>query len=141
VIKQQARALVRTTPRAGLFRRLGWGATRAAQRRIEQDAAGATVEIRALSRLRPGERDVVCHVAGSGPVHQRLLELGVTPGAMIEVIRFAPLGDPIEVRVRGYHLSLRRREAEAIWVGREDRERERHDAPGTERCRSGGQSK
>lgn len=84
---------------------------------------------------------MVCHVAGSGPIHQRLLELGVTPGAKIEVIRFAPLGDPIEVRVRGYHLSLRRREAEAIWVGREDRERDRSDTPGIEHCRSGGQSK
>jgi hypothetical protein len=56
------------------------------------------------------------------------------------VIRFAPLGDPMEVRVRGYHLSLRRKEAEAIWVGAhreagsEDRERDGFDTPGAATC-------
>src|SRR5437762_697033 len=128
-MKQHSHALVGTVTRPSLRRLLGWGGARAARTRDGHQAASAAVEIRALSKLQPGERDVVGHVAGSGPIHQRLLELGVTPGATIEVIRFAPLGDPIEVRVRGYHLSLRRREAEAIWVGREDRERDRLDTP------------
>jgi ferrous iron transport protein A len=132
---------VGVAPRPGLLRWLGWSADRAARTRDSHSEPGTTISVRTLSRLRPGECDVVCRVAGSGPVHQRLLELGVTPGAAIEVIRFAPLGDPIEVRVRGYHLSLRRREAEAIWVGREDRERDRSDTPGIEHRRSGGQSK
>lgn len=48
--------------------------------------------------------------------HRRLMEMGVTRGAEIEVVRFAPLGDPIEVRVRGYNLSLRRSEASAIFM-------------------------
>jgi ferrous iron transport protein A len=49
---------------------------------------------------------------------QRLLELGLTNGAEIEVIRFAPLGDPIEIKVRGYCLSLRKHEAQGILVAR-----------------------
>lgn len=51
------------------------------------------------------------------PEHQsRLLEMGLTHGALVELVRFAPLGDPIEVKVRGYHLSLRKREAAGIQV-------------------------
>ncbi len=95
---------------------------------------------RALSRLVPGEREVISRVAGSGPIRQRLLELGVTPGAAVEVVRFAPLGDPMEVCVRGYHLSLRRREAEAIWVGREEPERDGNDTHGAAPRGGGGQS-
>jgi Fe2+ transport system protein FeoA len=49
---------------------------------------------------------------------QRLLELGLTTGAELEIIRFAPLGDPIEIRVRGYCLSLRKHEAQGIFVAR-----------------------
>jgi len=47
---------------------------------------------------------------------QRLLEMGLTPDEYIEIIRFAPMGDPIEIRVKGYLLSLRRHEAELIQV-------------------------
>lgn len=46
----------------------------------------------------------------------RLLEMGFTPGTVLEVIRYAPLGDPVEVRVRGYHVSLRRADAKGILV-------------------------
>ena len=49
-------------------------------------------------------------------VHQRLLELGVTQGAECTVVRYAPLGDPMQVRVRGYSLSLRREEADGVLV-------------------------
>jgi Fe2+ transport system protein FeoA len=48
--------------------------------------------------------------------HQRLMEMGLTRGATIEVVRYAPMGDPIEIRVRGYHLSLRRSEAAGISI-------------------------
>ena len=48
--------------------------------------------------------------------HQRLLEMGLTRGAAFEVVRYAPMGDPIEIRVRGYHLSLRKSEAARITV-------------------------
>jgi Fe2+ transport system protein FeoA len=53
------------------------------------------------------------------PEHrQRLLEMGLTVGAEFEVVRFAPLGDPIDIKVRGYHLSLRKREAGGVHVVR-----------------------
>ena len=49
---------------------------------------------------------------------QRLLEMGLTAGTAFEVIRFAPLGDPIEIKVRGYHLSLRKHEAAGVLATR-----------------------
>jgi Fe2+ transport system protein FeoA len=55
-------------------------------------------------------------VEGQGPIRRRLLEMGVTPGCQLRLVRFAPLGDPLEIVVRGYHLSLRRNEAQTIWV-------------------------
>lgn len=48
----------------------------------------------------------------------RLLEMGLVVGTPVEVVRFAPLGDPVEIKVRGYHLTLRRHEAERIQVRR-----------------------
>ena len=49
---------------------------------------------------------------------QRLLEMGLTVGAAFEVVRFAPLGDPMDIKVRGYHLSLRKSEASGVLVAR-----------------------
>ncbi len=46
----------------------------------------------------------------------RLMEMGLLVGTPVELVRFAPLGDPVEIKVRGYHLTLRRHEAEQIWV-------------------------
>lgn len=64
-----------------------------------------------------GQRGVVAAVDdGAGPLAQRLLELGLTDGEEVEVVRFALLGDPMEVRVRGYSLTLRRSEAQAVLV-------------------------
>lgn len=48
--------------------------------------------------------------------HQRLLEMGLTVGTECTLVRYAPLGDPLEIRVRGYHLSLRRTEAAGVQV-------------------------
>jgi ferrous iron transport protein A len=136
-MKQSSQGLGEAVLGLGLLR---WIGGRAARARTAVRTEPVTAGVRGLSRLAPGEGDIVQRVGGSGPVRQRLLELGVTPGARVDVIRFAPLGDPIEVRVRGYHLSLRRREAEAIWVGREDPERDGDDAPVAEPCGAGGQS-
>ncbi len=69
-----------------------------------------------LDRLPVGASGRVVAVRGSGPVARRLLEMGVVPGAPVRVVKFAPLGDPLEVRVRDYHLALRRSEAETIIV-------------------------
>jgi Fe2+ transport system protein FeoA len=55
-------------------------------------------------------------VAGDSAITRRLLEMGVVPGADVSVVKTAPFGDPIEVRVRGYNLAMRRNEAETIEV-------------------------
>lgn len=69
---------------------------------------------RTLSALAPGERGKVTAVGGDAA--QRLMDLGLIRGTTVEVIRAAPLGDPIEVRLRGFMLTLRRSEAEHITV-------------------------
>jgi ferrous iron transport protein A len=58
----------------------------------------------------------VAHVGGERPFRRRLMELGILPGTEVVVVRVAPLGDPMELRVRGCHLSIRRGEARAIAV-------------------------
>lgn len=69
-----------------------------------------------LSQLQPGQRAKVCEVGGSPVLRRRLLDMGVVPGAEIEVVRVAPLGDPVEYKVKGYRLSLRRSEAAKVTV-------------------------
>ena len=70
-----------------------------------------------LNHLTPGERGTVETIAASSPsLRRRLLEMGLTRGTTIELIRVAPMGDPIEIAVRGYRLSLRREEASSIFV-------------------------
>jgi ferrous iron transport protein A len=69
-----------------------------------------------LDQLRVGQRARVSAVAGQDGLVQRLLEMGLLEGEEVEVICFAPLGDPMEIRLRDYRLSLRRREAACISV-------------------------
>ncbi|MBX7255113.1 MAG: ferrous iron transport protein A [Candidatus Hydrogenedentes bacterium] len=69
-----------------------------------------------LNQLRPGDRGVVQGLLGDSSLHQRLQEMGVIEGAEVEVVRIAPLGDPIEIIVQGYHLSLRKAEAAFVEV-------------------------
>ncbi|MCX8053859.1 MAG: ferrous iron transport protein A [Armatimonadetes bacterium] len=71
---------------------------------------------RPLSELNPGEKGRVAQVCCRGPLGKRLLEMGLTYGTPIEVVRHAPLGDPVEIKVRGYLLSLRKSEAEHVWI-------------------------
>jgi Fe2+ transport system protein FeoA len=73
-----------------------------------------TGDIRPLAKLEMGGRGRVVRVTGTGKVSHRLLEMGITPGAEICLLRAAPLGDPLEIEIRGYRLSLRRSEAEKI---------------------------
>ncbi|MEM9067981.1 MAG: FeoA domain-containing protein [Myxococcota bacterium] len=73
-------------------------------------------ELRALASVAVGTRVVVRTVRCARDLRRRLLELGLLPGTEVEVIRRAPLGDPLELRLRGYALSIRREEAEAIDV-------------------------
>lgn len=69
-----------------------------------------------LNDLQPAQRGRICEVKGAGALRRRLLDMGVVPGAEIEVVRIAPLGDPVEYRLRGYRLSLRRSEATLVMV-------------------------
>ena len=87
---------------------------------IMRDSADAAVGFApaavSLDRLRAGAPARVLAVKGTGPVARRLMEMGVVPGAPVRVVKSAPLGDPLEVRVRNYHLALRRSEAQTISV-------------------------
>ncbi len=70
-----------------------------------------------LKELEPGECGIVTGFAGHIPP-SRLLEMGLLSGTRVEVVRYAPLGDPIDLKVRGYHLSIRKHEAAMIRVER-----------------------
>lgn len=67
-----------------------------------------------LSEFSIGERGVVKSVGGEGRIRRRLFDMGVTPGAQVIMKKRAPLGDPIEITIRGYELTLRKSEAECI---------------------------
>ena len=69
-----------------------------------------------LKEIKPGTTVRVAKIGGVGPVKRRIMEMGVTKGAEIYVRKTAPLGDPVEVTVRGYELSLRKADAELIEV-------------------------
>jgi Fe2+ transport system protein FeoA len=71
-----------------------------------------------LSLLQPGDQGEVVQVKAQGSIRQRLLEMGFIRGARLRVEKLAPLGDPMELVIKGYHLSLRREESVCILVHR-----------------------
>ncbi len=72
--------------------------------------------MRTLRDVVIGQTVKVTKVTGEGPVKRRIMDMGITKGVQIYVRKVAPLGDPIEVTVRGYELSLRKADAEMIEV-------------------------
>ncbi len=74
------------------------------------------MEEKILRELKPGQIGKVIKISGGGSIHRRILDMGIVKGAGIEIERVAPLGDPIEVKIKGYHLSLRKEEAANIYV-------------------------
>jgi Fe2+ transport system protein FeoA len=74
------------------------------------------VPVRSLAHVGVGETVSVVDVPGVDPVSLRLLEMGLTPGVAVAVVAAAPLGDPLELELRGYRLSIRRREAALVTV-------------------------
>lgn len=74
------------------------------------------VSLHPLSALAPGTTATVAELRVPAESRARLMELGLVAHTPVEVIRFALLGDPVEIKVRGYNLSLPRHEAENIWV-------------------------
>lgn len=69
-----------------------------------------------LANLSIGTEAKVVRVAGKSTVTRRLMEMGVVPGVSVKIIKTAPFGDPIQIRVRGYSLAMRKSEAENIEV-------------------------
>ena len=74
-----------------------------------------------LAELKVGSQGRVARIDGTDDVSLRLLEMGLTPGVEFTLIGTAPLGDPLEVAVRGYRLSIRRSEAQRVEVELDDR--------------------
>ena len=69
-----------------------------------------------LSQLKVGEKGTVTVVHGEGAVRRRLFDMGITPGAEVYLRKKAPLGDPIEISLRGYELTLRKAEAAHVEI-------------------------
>jgi Fe2+ transport system protein FeoA len=69
-----------------------------------------------LDQLPLGQSAKVTKLSGAPAMRRRLMEMGMTPAATVEAVRRAPLGDPLDVKIRGYHLSLRREEASAVEI-------------------------
>ena len=72
--------------------------------------------MKTLKEVAVGQTVTVKKLSGAGPVKRRIMDMGITKGVEVYVRKVAPLGDPVEVTVRGYELSLRRAEAEMIEV-------------------------
>ena len=70
-----------------------------------------------LSNLKPGQQGTILKLeSGIGPIRRRLMDMGVIPGERIKVEKVAPMGDPIEVTIKGYSLTLRKNEARGIEI-------------------------
>ncbi len=75
-----------------------------------------------LSDMKPKESAVVEAVCGTGAIRRRIIDMGITPGVKIEVVKLAPLGDPLEIKLRGYQLSIRKSEACEIYLSNRNRD-------------------
>jgi ferrous iron transport protein A len=73
-----------------------------------------------LNDIKTGSSAVVTKIGSLGPLKRRLVDMGITPGVRIFVKKVAPLGDPIEIKLRGYELSIRRSEAKNIFVKKDN---------------------
>ena len=72
--------------------------------------------MKTLAQMEIGERGVVAKVNGEGAIRRRLFDMGITPGAEVYLRKKAPLGDPIEIAIRGYELTLRKAEAANVEI-------------------------
>ena len=73
-------------------------------------------ELVSLSSMSLGQKARIVAFSFDTEEGERILEMGFTPGEQLEIVRYAPLGDPIEIKIRGYFLSLRKQEADHIKV-------------------------
>jgi ferrous iron transport protein A len=79
---------------------------------MKSDDAGVLT----LADMAVGDRARVARLDGQPELRHRLLEMGMTPGCWVRLVRVAPLGDPLDFELRGYHLSLRRDEASSVVI-------------------------
>lgn len=73
-----------------------------------------------LTKLKIGQKSKVVSLSSTGAVRRHIIDMGITPGAVVIMRKAAPMGDPLEINVRGYELSLRKTEAQEIMVETED---------------------
>ena len=73
-----------------------------------------------LDELDPGDIGVVVKIGGNSSTRRRIMDMGIVRGARVVLIRRAPLGDPVELEIKDYNLSLRKRDAETIYVKMEE---------------------
>ncbi|SEM64256.1 iron (metal) dependent repressor, DtxR family [Syntrophus gentianae] len=85
-------------------------------RKRKRKGVQKTMKMLSLRDLKPGQKGKVRKIKARGATSMRMVEMGVTPGAVVEVERIAPLGDPIDIKVKGYHLSLRKEEAGGVEI-------------------------
>lgn len=85
-------------------------------RRRKQKGGRKAMTTAKLKDLKPGQKGRVLRIDVRGEINKRIVEMGITPGSVVEVEGIAPLGDPIDIKVKGYHLSLRKDEAEGIEI-------------------------
>jgi len=93
-----------------------WSKSSLDQLEIDALKAAAREAPRTLRDIRPGEEALITKVESGGALKSRLLDMGITKGSSVKVKKVAPLGDPIEIRIRGYNLTLRKEDAEKIRV-------------------------
>ncbi len=74
------------------------------------------MSVRKLSLMKPGETGVVVKINGKGNVKQRLIDMGIVRGTRVKIVKYAPMGDPIEIQLKSFELALRKSEAETIDV-------------------------
>ena len=87
-----------------------------AARSIETAGTFAVQSSSTLDKLKPGEKGIIESISGNSAIKRRIRDMGVTNGTLIEVVRVAPMGNPIEVKVKDYYLSLRKDEAADVVV-------------------------
>ena len=71
-----------------------------------------------LEQIEPGEKVTIAKVTITGRIGRKMMDMGVTKDTEVEIVRVAPLGDPIDIKLKGYHLSLRKAEAARVFVKR-----------------------
>ena len=73
-----------------------------------------------LAEIKEGESAILTEIGGSGALRQHFLDMGLIPGTRVTYVKAAPMGDPIEIRIRGYELTIRREDAAKIEVKPEE---------------------